>query len=416
MSSFGKLRQAAVLVQLLRSPTVQVSVLYGVAGLGFVLANLLLARALSPRDYAEVTLIIALISLTYPLASLGLGEIVVRQALAATPKLLAQEVLAVLAGGLAAALIGSQVYALDAPQQGLIVIAVAGTGAASLASAKFQSEERFAISVLLAQGPSYSLLLAAVLTISLGVPGATFPVIVFTLSQVGTAFWSWRKLFAERSLAGSEQQSVRWRDALLLTGILGIGAVAAQFERMAIPLLLSLDDLARFAALAALVIAPFRIFQMAVGRTLLPRLRNAPDGAARRRLFLHECKVVGGLAVIVSTVVWLAAPVVVEQLLEEKYDLPGSLILAGLITGLVRLFGSLTITTVIALGGTRQLASWNLLGWASLLMAGAGAYVGAHWGLEGVIYGVACGTMVRVLASLPMMLPHLRGRRPPDVT
>ena len=91
-------------------------------------------------------------------------------------------------------------------------------------------------------------------------------------------------------------------------------------------------------------------------------------------------------------------------------------ILAGLITGLVRLFGSLTITTVIALGGTRQLASWNLLGWASLLMAGAGAYVGAHWGLEGVIYGVACGTMVRVLASLPMMLPHLRGRRPPDVT
>ena len=71
-------------MQLLRSPIVQVSVLYGVAGAGFVLANLLLARALSPGDYAEVTLLIALIGLVYPLASLELGEIVVRQALAAT--------------------------------------------------------------------------------------------------------------------------------------------------------------------------------------------------------------------------------------------------------------------------------------------------------------------------------------------
>ena len=60
------------------SPTVLSMVVYGASGLAFVGANLLLARELSTEQFALLTLLVALNTLGYHLAPLGLDGVVTR--------------------------------------------------------------------------------------------------------------------------------------------------------------------------------------------------------------------------------------------------------------------------------------------------------------------------------------------------
>ena len=60
------------------SATVLSMVVYGASGLAFVGANLLLARKLSTEQFALLTLLVALNTLGYHLAPLGLDAVVTR--------------------------------------------------------------------------------------------------------------------------------------------------------------------------------------------------------------------------------------------------------------------------------------------------------------------------------------------------
>ena len=60
------------------SPTVLSMVVYGASGLAFAGANLLLARELSTEQFALLTLLVALNTLGYHLAPLGLDAVVMR--------------------------------------------------------------------------------------------------------------------------------------------------------------------------------------------------------------------------------------------------------------------------------------------------------------------------------------------------
>ena len=61
-----------------------------------------------------------------------------------------------------------------------------------------------------------------------------------------------------------------------------------------------------------------------------------------------------------------------------------------------------------ALVGPRELSVVNVAGWLSVGLALVGAYVGARWGLAGVIYGVALGWFLRSIISFGVVVRHLR--------
>jgi O-antigen/teichoic acid export membrane protein len=186
------------------------------------------------------------------------------------------------------------------------------------------------------------------------------------------------------------------------------GFLLVQLERLLIPQLLSLDDLALFGVLAAVAMAPFRCLQMGVGFALLPQLHAARTVAARRRLLLQEGGVVVCVLFLGSVVIWYLTPHIVDWFLAEKYHLSPALVLAALIVSILKVLSAFARATVTALCSTQELAYLNILSWSAVAGAVAGAIFGARWGLTGIIYGVGVGWVCRGLASAYFTLPYFR--------
>jgi hypothetical protein len=147
---------------------------------------------------------------------------------------------------------------------------------------------------------------------------------------------------------------------------------------------------------------------MSVGYTLFPRLRAATDVPQRRRLVAKEARLVGAVVLVGSLAIWLITPAVERWFLAGKYHLAGSLVLAAVVSGVAKVFNAFTRATSSALATPRELSAVNLLGWVSLAVGLVAAVVGARWGLEGVIYGVALGWMIRSVSALYVVARHLR--------
>ena len=394
---------------LLHSPALQAAALHGVAGLGFALANLLFARALPTTDYALLALAVALINLGCPLAPLGLQGVVVRTGLEATPALLWRGLLTATTLGLVLGLVGIFVYDLAPSHSALIGAAIVGGGTAVLASARFQRAERFPISIALSQASSYVLLIAATLVMALGIEGVGFPLAAVAAGQVFVSLWGWHRLLRERHASRQVgRQRFRWMLALLLAGVSCSVQLMAQLERLVIPKLLSLEDLAVFSVLAAIVAAPFRMLQMGVGRTLVPRLRNASTVAARRRLLLEEAAIVLMVATLGGVAVWFVLPFLSRSVLAGKYEFSNDIVLAILVIGLIRVLNVFVNSINTALGQGRELVYLNGLMWLSVGFAVLGAVIGSRWGLPGTIYGIGAGWLVRLLLASYLAFPHLR--------
>ena len=388
-------------------PTLQVTVLIGLAGIGFSLGNILLARALSTHSYAVVALALSLIHLGFPLAPLGLEKVLVRKALPFSVLLVRSVLLIGIADGSVVAIGGWVVYGISPIILALVLIAIVSGGMAYLSSAKFQSLERFPVSVLLAHGPNYFVLLAALVTIALDVDNIILPIAIMTVGHVMAGIWGCWKL-----LAGSKEKYKRinfhWADALSLTGAGAALLVMMQLERLVIPKVLELEALATFGLLAAIALAPFRLLQMGVARTLLPRLGNAESIETRRKLVQKEALIICGTLVATSVAVWVVTPFVVRWFLSGRYEFPPLLVLAVIVAGLVRVLNGFTSAIITALATTRELVSWAVVSWILVFVTGAGAVIGAQWGLTGVIYGASLGWLVRFAAAFAILIPHLR--------
>jgi len=390
-----------------RSPALQVSVLHGFAGLGFPLANLLLAGALAPQDYALIALVVSLINLSFPLSPLGLEKIVIRKKLKATPLLLARGTAASVLTATVTFFIGLFLYRLGIRELLFVWISVAAGGVAFLASAKFQSLERFAVSVVLAQSSCYFFLLAALVTVGFGIKDTIAPLAILVGGHVLTAILGWRKLLKEGSGEREKERGFSYAEALSLAGATGALQFMMQLERLIIPKVLSLEVLATFGVVAAIVIAPFRVLQMGAARTLFPQLRNAPDVEARRRLLVREGVVMAVVAAAICVVFWYVSPFAVRKLFKGKYELSSALVAAGLAAGLVRLANSFIMSAVTALCSAKELFHWNLLSWVFVILGGAAAVAGARWGLVGVVFGASAGWLGRIVLGAWLVKGHL---------
>jgi hypothetical protein len=103
------------------------------------------------------------------------------------------------------------------------------------------------------------------------------------------------------------------------------------------------------------------------------------------------------------------APWIASWLLAGKYHLSTALMIAALVSGAVKLVDGFATTVVWALGSTRQLAFLN---WVSWTCAGVGliaAWLGARWGLIGLMYGVTFGWVCRGAVAAALAAKLLRG-------
>jgi O-antigen/teichoic acid export membrane protein len=365
------------------SPTLRSVVVYGASGLGFAGANLILARLLPTSEYAVFTLVIALANLGYSLSPAGVDGIVNRRHLDAGPKLLRRTVSAALLVGLAFVIIADVGYHMTVPQLLILFVSTVAGGAMAVAGAQFQSERRYGISLALTQSPNLALLVAAAAVIVSTNREAWLPLLISALGFVLAAVYGWSVLFRERASKSARETWFPWGEALSFAGLNAAGLVLIQLDRLIIPHVLPVEDLATYGVLAAIAGSLFRVLQMGVGYTLVPRLRVAGSVPERRQL-------------------------IERSFLQGKYHLGGALLLAALVTGVAKVMNAFTKSTVTALATPAELSLVNLLGWASVALAIVAAVFGARWGLAGVIYGVGFGWLLRALTALYVTLRHLK--------
>jgi O-antigen/teichoic acid export membrane protein len=389
--------------------------IYTASGFGFAGANLILARVLPAVEYGLFTLVIALVNVGFSVATVGLDGVVNRRHLDAGPELLRRSAGAALIVGVGLAAISWLVYELPfSIVLGVFVCTVAG-GIMMVAAAKFQSEQRFWISLSLSQSPNVVLLLAALVLVLTQSRTAWHPIAILAAGFVVAAVIGWGLLLGDRGGRNS-MALFSWTEALSFAGLNAAGLVLLQLDRLVIPHLLSVEDLATYGVLAAVAGSLFRMLSMGVGYTLVPRLRAADSVLDRRRLISRETKLVSAVLAAGVATIWVITPWIERYVLADKYHLTGALLLAAIISGVVKVINSFTKSVVSALATTSELFWVNAFGWGAVALAVVAAFVGARWGLAGVIYGVTMGWLMRALASLYFAFRHLRLPSPVPAT
>lgn len=390
------------------SPTLRSVFVYGVSGLGFAGANLMLARFLPTTEYALFTLVLALANLGYSLAPAGVDGIVNRRLLDAGPRLLRRTLFASLPVGVIFVLVARIAYHMSPLMLVVLFVSTVAGGAMAVAGAHFQSERRFGISLALTQSPNLVLLVAALAVVVSKDRKAWLPLIISALGFLLAAVYGWLVLFRERKSRPPRDAWFPWSEALSFAGLNAAGLVLIQLDRLIIPYVRPLQELATYGVLAAIAGSLFRVLQMGVGYTLVPRLRAAGSVPERRHLIAHEARLVGAMLVAGTVAIWLVTPWIEHWLLEDKYHLAGSLLAAALVSGVAKIIDAFAKSTVSALATPAELSLVNLVGWACVALAIVASLFGGRWGLEGVIYGVAIGWLARALAAFYITARHVR--------
>lgn len=391
------------------SSTVRSMVVYGASGLAFLGANLLLARALSTDHYALVTLVVALVTLGYHLAPIGLDGVAVRGRVDLGPPLLKRLFVASTAVGAGMAAVAFIFYGISTATAALLLPACVAGALKLVAAARFQGAQRFGLALSLQACPNVLLLLGAAATLALGRETAYVTLLVLTLGLVAAAAIAWTLVLRERaSTKPSRPLPVPWREAAALAGVSAAGMVFIQLERLVIPHVLPAADLALFGVLAAIAGSLFRLLQMGVGFSLLPRLRNAATVFERRRLIAHEARFAVVIAVAGSAAILVAAPLVERWFLAGKYALPTALVVAAIFSGVAKIAHAFARVAATALGTPRELSRVNGAGWASVALAVGAAVLAAPWGLTGVVYGVGLGWLAWAIMMFAVVYRHLR--------
>ena len=379
-----------------KSTALRAAVGFGLGGVGFALGNLLLARTLPPAEFGAFTLFLALVQMGAPLAPVGLqGQVNRHPDRAVSPARLL--LTSGIVGGAIAA-IASMFYRVEAPLVLALFVSIVAGGCTLVASSVFQSRLRFGAALGLSQ--SFALMLLAMGAVA-AVLGKAPPLPLLGALVAGQylllAIVGWSILGHGRPQGTGEGHSL-W-EGLSLLGITAAALLLMQLERLLAPRLLSLEDTARFAVVATLVGSPFRMLQMGAGYTLLPRLRAATSPQARRRLIRHEVLAVTLIGGAGGITLLLAAPWIAERLLAGKYVLASGLMIAALVNGVAKLADAIATTMVWALASARQLAMLNWVSWACAGIGVVAGWLGARWGLIGLMYGVTAAWLCRGVVS-----------------
>jgi hypothetical protein len=383
-------------------------VLFALSGAAFALGNLLLARSMSVSEFGQLALEISLLNLLLVMAPLGLDQALLRHKIDPGPQFLGLSVLNCTVLSAAAGAIAYRFYELPGIETVLVSIAIAAAGTGYVAAAGLRNHGREILAMVVITTTNVFLLMAGVSALFVSIRTALPTLTLVTAGNVLAAAAGWAVLMTRYRVPPALREGVPWGEALSLLGVVVIGALTIQLERLIIPKALSKDTLAIFSVLSSVAIFPFRIATLGTGFALVPRLRSARDLAARAGLIRQELRSIFLMLALASAAVLAAAPTVAGWVTAGRYDLGYMLVLAACVSGCVKVIQTIPRVVIIGCGTRRAVALLNGLGWLGIVASAAGGFVGSAWGLIGLMLGVALGGL---LVSLPMVLLASRAVR-----
>jgi O-antigen/teichoic acid export membrane protein len=398
-----------LLKTLYKSPALRVTAAFAVGGLAFTIGNLILARVMPPTEYGLVSLVIGIVAVGTYIAPLGIDLVVPRRGLPLGTALRRAAAVTSALLALAATVLAAAVYRLEWGLLACILVATTAAGIVQVTAAHFQSQHRFGISVPLLQASNWALVPVGLMTAVVGVGGALLPSALLALLALLTAATGWGLVMVDARAAPRQGLPSRlWQEAVPLMAVTSASACFLQLERLVIAPTVGINELAVFGVLASLVGSPFRMLQAAAGFTLIPRLRQAASTQARAQLLWHEALVVVAVMAGGSVILWLVAPFIAHVLLGGRYDLSDALILATIVSGVLKVFSAFATAAASALASERSLTLLSIASWACIGIATLASFAAARWGLVGVLYAISAGWLLRSLVASWIALPHLR--------
>lgn len=390
-----------------KSSTVRAALVHGFGGLGFALGNLLLAREMSPADFAWVALVIALSQLAYGIGPMGLDTILSRYPVDAGRKLLLRTTLTSAVAGLGLTLFASGFYQIPQPLVPVTLVFCIAISLNRVAASIFRGHKQFGPALFLVQAHNIAVAVVAAAALALDVGSPVLITATLALLYVVSAAVGWRYLLRRARIAESTPyEKIPWSECIPVVASGVAVVVFVQLERLVIPPLLGTEALATFAVLAAVVGSPYRVLQMGVGFTLLPMLRHASTTPEKRRILAHEGKVIGSITAAGSILVWVLAPFVIDIVVGAKYEIGASLIAAGIVAGIAKILAAFGQAAVTSVATSSELRLLGLGAWLALAFGLFGAISGAEWGFNGIIYGVSAGWLAYALWAAVMASRH----------
>ena len=400
----------AMLRRLLTSGSFRGAATFALGGAGFALGNIILAGVLPPAQFGVLSLVMALMQFGLSCGPLGMDVVVKRHRPRVTRALLGRVLGTALVAGGVIALAASATYTL-AP----VAIAATFLGAVLAAgnntvAAVYQSRGLMGWALALSQGPNFVFLVLAVLALAFGIDSAGPVLAGVVAGYLLTNLVGWWRARRDQSQLAPLNGRLALREALASVSIGLSLQLLWQLERVAIPKLTSLDDLATYAVLAAIIGAPFRATQIGIAFTLIEKLRSARDAAAARAVLRHELLVAAVIVAGAVGTVLLVSPLVLHWYLRDKYVIGPALMTVTIAVGLVRVCEGFTTTVITAFGDTAALARISALGWLGLLVGIGAAVVGSRFGLVGIVGGTFCGWLTLVTGGMLIALKSYRAR------
>ena len=385
----------------------------GVGGIAFALGSLALARVLPPDEYGLVSLFIGIVAVCGFTGPLGLDLVVARRGLQLNSSWRRAALAACAAVGVVTAAVTAVAYHLAFPLLICVLLATAARGVVQACGAHFQGQRQFPTALWIRQFSNWALVPVALCSALLEFRTAIGPSALITVAALAGASVAWLQV-ARREGPGTPQPSPGkvLGEALSLVTLESSSAVFLQLERLLLVPTVGISGLALFGVLAALVGSPFRLLQQAAQFTLIPSLRAASGTGKRVQLLRREIVLVSLVSAAGSVAIWIAAPRIARWFLPGRYDLQPALVMAGLVSGVLKVFSAFAFATVIALARERSLRVLGVLSWASLGVSVAGAFAAIPWGLVGVLYGISLGWLIRAVSATWLALPYLRRAAP----
>lgn len=396
-----------IITKVLKAPSIKASWVYAASGACFAFAMLLMARVLPPEAFGIAALAIAISNVGIAAAPSGFSGVCLRHEMRTDSALLAYALAIIGAAGLFLGLFGRQVYDLHAAVAIVIVAAVAAGGMALLGLIPYQKERRFEISVPFGQVGNVALLGTACLMLAWpSARVAWLPTASVALVFGVVAFWAWRDQW-QRAATGTSFGRRHWHDALQFTAMSAADQVMWQLERLLVPLLLSLGDLAEFALVGALAVAPYHVLASGAGATLIPRLQVAPTAQQRLRLLMHEVLIMLGLSILGGILILLLVPPLLHWYVGPKIVVSHGLLLAAIAGGFARILAAVARSPAVAFCSSEELRRISIGSWLAVLLGTIAAAMLARFGLVGLIAGVTLGWLVRGAIAIAVAWRHL---------
>lgn len=385
--------------------------MFAFSGAAFAAGNLLLALKLSTTDYGSFALVVAVLVLSSSIAPLGLDQLMLRRHIPLNRRALMPLIASATAIAVIAAAFTLYAYRLEIIE--IVALAVATVTAAVLRTvAGSLRRHGYAMTANIVDTSSDWIILLLSLLAVVGV------ISTGTAATVGYLIGLMLVTLAGAALLRHLERNVKFRveridfrEAGSLLGIAAAGAALVQLERLLIPLLLTLADLATFAVLAAVAIAPFRVMGAGIVTSLAQQIRRAHSPEARRKALLHETQIFVGLSALACLFVLVVGPWAADVLTGGKYQVSLLLAAAACINGVGKVLQALPRAVIVGGGTPRDLHGANMSIWLCVLGTVVGSVIGYPAGLAGLVAGAAIGNIV---ATLPLAIIARRMLRPVD--